>query len=128
MSARSDAVLMSRMAIEFRADQKSWDLLHTGHQQDAAGDAGADRAAGRRTSSRSARSGKRWYGVYANYNAPAYNTQKVKASELPKSYEEFAQRKEWAGKVAIDGTDNEWLKAMLQHYGEQKGTRSSRTS
>jgi len=46
----------------------------------------------------------------------------VKASELPKSYEEFAERKQWAGKVAIDGTDNEWLKAMFLHYGEQKGT------
>jgi iron(III) transport system substrate-binding protein len=45
----------------------------------------------------------------------------VKASELPKSYEELAQRKDWAGKVAIDGTDNEWLKALLQHYGEQRG-------
>ena len=36
----------------------------------------------------------------------------IKASELPRSYEEFAQRKEWAGKVAIDGTDFEWLKGM----------------
>ena len=66
--------------------------------------------------------GKRWYGVYANYNSPAYNTQKVKASELPKTYEEFARHKDWAGKVAIDATDNVWLKAMLDYYGEQKGT------
>src|SRR5262249_15208724 len=28
---------------------------------------------------------------------------------------------EWAGKVAIDGTDSEWLRAMLEHYGEQRG-------
>jgi len=33
---------------------------------------------------------KRWYGVYANYNSPAYNTQKVKASDLPRTYEEFS--------------------------------------
>jgi iron(III) transport system substrate-binding protein len=46
----------------------------------------------------------------------------VKASDLPKTYEEFAKHKEWAGQVAIDGTDNEWLKAMFEHYGEQKGT------
>jgi len=65
---------------------------------------------------------KRWYGVYANYNTPAYNTDKVKTAELPKSYEEFPQHKEWAGKVAIDGTDNEWLKAILQYYGEARGT------
>ena len=66
--------------------------------------------------------GKRWYGVYANYNSPAYNTKQVKASDLPKTYEEFAKHKEWAGKVAIDGTDNEWLKGMFEFYGEQKGT------
>src|SRR5262249_60685156 len=64
---------------------------------------------------------KRWYSVYANSNSPAYNTERVKPSELPQSYEEFAQRKEWAGKVAIDGTDNEWLKAIVQYYGERDG-------
>jgi iron(III) transport system substrate-binding protein len=119
----SDAVLMSRMAIEFRADQKSYDLLQTAtinkmplqmlaaYEPPEAGNISAD-----------ARDpNKRWYGVYANYNSPAYNTEKVKSSELPKSYEEFVQHKEWAGKVAIDGTDNEWLKAILQYYGEQKG-------
>ena len=66
--------------------------------------------------------------LYANYNSPAYNTKLVKASELPKTYEEFAQAPEWAGRVAIDGTDNEWLKAIFEFYGEQKATRSSRTS
>jgi iron(III) transport system substrate-binding protein len=66
--------------------------------------------------------GKRWYGVYANYNSPAYNTQKVKAADLPKTYEEFARHKEWAGQIAIDATDNVWLKAMLDYYGEPQGT------
>jgi iron(III) transport system substrate-binding protein len=67
--------------------------------------------------------GRRWYGLYANYNAPAYNTKLVKADELPKTYEEFIDRKQWAGRVAIDGTDNEWLKAMFEYYGEQKATK-----
>src|SRR6266508_1066975 len=120
----SDAVLMSRMAIEFRADQKSWDVLHTGtiNKMPPQMLAPFEPPEAQNIFVEARDPGKRWYGVYANYNAPAYNTQKVKASELPKSYEEFAQRKDWAGKVAIDGTDNEWLKAMLQHYGEQKGT------
>jgi iron(III) transport system substrate-binding protein len=120
----SDAVLMSRMAIEFRADQRSWDLLHTGtiNKMPPAMLAPIEPPEAQHIFAEARDPNKRWYGVYANYNAPAYNTQKVKAAELPKSYEEFAQRKEWAGKVAIDGTDNEWLKAMLQHYGEQKGT------
>jgi iron(III) transport system substrate-binding protein len=46
----------------------------------------------------------------------------VSKADLPKSFEEFAQRKEWAGKVAIDFTDIEWLRGMTQFYGEQKGT------
>ena len=66
---------------------------------------------------------RRWYGVYTVYTTPAYNTEAgVKPDELPKSFEEFAQRKEWAGKVAIDHTDIEWLRGMMQFYGEQKGT------
>src|SRR4029077_8132942 len=65
--------------------------------------------------------GRRWYGVYANYNAPAYNTDHVKPEELPRSYEEFLSRKQWAGKVAIDATDNEWLKAIYEHYGDARG-------
>ena len=141
----SDAILMSRMSIEFRADQKSYDIVQTStinkmplqmladYEPPEAANISADARDPNR----------RWYGVHANYNAPAYNTEKikaselpksyeefavrkewagkVKASELPKSYEEFAQHKEWAGKVAIDGTDNEWLKAIVQYYGEQKG-------
>jgi iron(III) transport system substrate-binding protein len=66
---------------------------------------------------------RRWYGIYSNYNTPAYNTQRVKASELPQTYEDFAKKKEWAGKVAIDGGDNEWLKAMFTHFGEERGTK-----
>src|SRR5262245_28122997 len=119
----SDAVLMSRMAIEFRANQKSYDLLQTATinkmpLQMLAAYVPPEAA---NISPEAHDPNQRWHGVYANYNAPAYNTTKAKPSELPGSYEEFAARKEWAGKVAIDGTDNEWLKAMLQHYGEQRG-------
>ena len=120
----SDAILMSRMAIEFRADQRSYDIAQTATINKMPPQMLAayvpPEAANIAPEARDPN--KRWHGVYANYNSPAYNTDKVKASDLPKSYEEFVQRKEWAGKVAIDGTDNEWLKAILQYYGEQKGT------
>ena len=119
----SDAILMSRMSIEFRADQKSYDILQTStiNKMPLQMLAAYEPPEAANISADARDPNKRWYGVYANYNSPAYNTAKVKASELPKSYEEFAQRKEWAGKVAIDGTDNEWLKAIVQYYGEQKG-------
>jgi iron(III) transport system substrate-binding protein len=120
----SDAILLSRMAIEFRAGQKSYDVLHTGtiNKMPPQMLVAFEPTEAGNILPEARDPAKRWYGVYANYNTPAYNTEKVKASELPKSYEQFAQHKEWAGKVAIDGTDNEWLKAILLHYGEQKGT------
>jgi iron(III) transport system substrate-binding protein len=120
----SDAILMSRMSIEWRADQNSYDLLQTAtiNKMPLQMLADYEPPEARNISPDARDPNRRWFGVYANYNTPAYNTAKVKGSELPRSYEEFAQRKDWAGKVAIDGTDNEWLKAILQYYGEQKGT------
>jgi iron(III) transport system substrate-binding protein len=125
----ADSVLTSRMSIEFRADQKSYDIVHmtTINKLPPQMLAQYTPPEAKHIPAHARDPNGRWFGVYANYNTPAYNTQKVKASELPKSYEEFAQRKEWAGKVAIDGTDNEWLKALLMHYGEQKGTEIART-
>src|SRR5262245_39419377 len=120
----SDSVLTSRMTIEFRANQKSYDIVHmtTINKLPPAMLAAYEPPEAKNIIAEARDPGQRWYGVYANYNAPAYNTQKVKAGELPKSYEEFSQRKQWAGQVAIDGSDNEWLKALFEHYGEQKAT------
>lgn len=119
----SDAVLLSRMAIEFRADQRSYDIVQTGtiNKMPPQMLAEYEPPEAKNVSPDARDPNKRWHGVYANYNSPAYNTERVKASELPRSYDEFAQRKEWAGKVAIDGTDSEWLKAMIEYYGERGG-------
>ena len=119
----SDAVLLSRMAIEFPADQRSYDIVQTAtiNKMPPQMLAEYEPAEANNISPDARDPNMRWHGVYANYNSPAYNTERVKASELPRSYEEFAQRKEWAGKVAIDGTDNEWLKGMVQYYGERDG-------
>ena len=119
----SDTGVVGRIAVESRAKQNSWDVVMTtpvNRLPDAVlAQIDPPEAKGLIPQARGAN--KRWYGVYANYNSPAYNTKFVKREQLPKTYEEFAQRKEWAGKVAIDGTDNEWLKAIVQYYGEQKG-------
>jgi iron(III) transport system substrate-binding protein len=123
----SDAVLMSRMAIEFRADQKSYDILQTGggtiNKMPPQMLAAYEPPEAKNISAEARDPNRRGWGVYANYNTPAYNTEKVKASELPTSYAQFVERKQWTGKVAIDGTDTEWLKAILQFHGEEEGTR-----
>lgn len=65
--------------------------------------------------------GRRWYGFAANYDVPGYNTNLVKASDLPQSYEAFAKKTEWAGRTVINQSDTEWVIALLDHYGEAKG-------
>jgi iron(III) transport system substrate-binding protein len=121
----ADSVLMSRMSLEYRANQKAWDIAQTAtiNKMQPQLLLPFDPAEAKNLAPEARDPGRRWYGVYANYNAPAYNSRHVKAAELPKSYDEFIQHKEWAGKVAIDGTDNEWLKAMVEHYGEDKAVK-----
>jgi iron(III) transport system substrate-binding protein len=119
----SDTGIIGRIAIESRAKQQSWDVVMTtpvNRLPDAVlAQIDPPQAKGLIPEARSPN--RRWYGVYSNYNSPAYNTKFVKREQLPKTYEEFAQRKEWAGKVALDKSDSEWLMAMYQHYGEANG-------
>jgi iron(III) transport system substrate-binding protein len=119
----SDSIILSRIAIENRARQRSWDLAVTTTVNRLPNDAllqfDPPQAQGLIPQARDPN--RRWYGVYANYNMPAYNTNLVKRSELPQSYEQFLERKEWAGKIALDDTDDEWLSAIIAYYGEERG-------
>ena len=119
----TDAAIRARIAIEQRAAQRSWDLVATN---------GVDRLGNETLSQFDPPQAKelipqardpdrRWYGIYGNYNTPAYNSNFVKPAELPKSYEEFLDRRQWAGKIAIDASDSEWLSGMFMHYGEERG-------
>jgi iron(III) transport system substrate-binding protein len=118
----SDASLRSRVAIEHRAGQQSFDLVAT-NAVDRLGSeilAQFDPPQAKELIPQARDPDRRWYGIYGNYNAPAYNTAMVKPSELPKTYEEFLERKQWAGKVAIEGGDAEWLAAMFAQYGTER--------
>ncbi|MBX9761319.1 MAG: ABC transporter substrate-binding protein [Beijerinckiaceae bacterium] len=119
----SDSGLLSRILVEARAGKQSWDVIQTTAvnkmQQELL--AKFDVPEAKALPAEAKDPDGRWYGIYANYNAPAYNTNKIKREDLPKTLEEFAQKKEWAGRVAIDYSDNEWLAAVYQHYGEAKG-------
>jgi iron(III) transport system substrate-binding protein len=119
----SDSIILSRIAIENRARQRSWDLAVTTTVNRLPKEALSqfDPPEARGLTDQARDPNRRWYGVYANYNTPAYNTNLVKKSELPRSYEEFLDRKQWAGRIALDDTDDEWLSAILRHYGEERG-------
>jgi iron(III) transport system substrate-binding protein len=121
----SDSVILARVAMESRARARSWDIAITTTVNRLPPDVLVqfDPPEARNLLAQARDPGRRWYGVYANYNTPAYNTDLVRKSDLPRSYEEFLDRKEWAGKIALDDTDDEWLSAIIVHYGEERGKR-----
>ena len=121
----ADAALIARIGIEARAGQPSWDLLNTPTINETPPQflAPFDVPEAQALLPAARDPGRRWYGCYGNYNAPAYNTAQVQAGQLPKSYEAFLDHPEWAGKLAIEGTDKEWLYASVQTRGEADGSR-----
>jgi iron(III) transport system substrate-binding protein len=118
----NDNALMARTAIERRAQQRSWDVVVSTVVSRLPQDylLAFDPPQAKEIKTQARDPNRRWYGVYANYNTPSYNTKMVKQADLPKSWEEFAAKKEWKGKVAIDVTDAHWLYAMYNHFGEEK--------
>lgn len=119
----SDSALSARIAIEGRAQQPFWDLfvstavskLPTAFLQSF----NPPEAGALITPARDP--GQHWYGSSANYNMPAYNTNLVRSAELPAAYDGFLAHREWQGKIAIDGTDAQWLSALFTYYGEERG-------
>jgi iron(III) transport system substrate-binding protein len=118
----SDTGLMARIMVEVRANKQSWDALQTTtvSKMPEALFVALDLPEAKNLIPEARGPNKKWYGVYANYNSPGYNTNQVKPADLPKTYEDFLTKKEWVGKVAIDFSDREWLRAMYEHYGEAK--------
>ena len=118
----SDVQLLSRIAIEGRARQRSWDILVSTAASKVQPEQAAqvDLPLAKHLMPSAAAADRRWHGVYAHYNAPAYHTKSVSPADLPKSYEDFATRKDLRGRVAIDVADREWLYALFQHYGEAR--------
>ena len=117
-----DPLLMGRIIVEARAGKENWDLIVSTIGDELPRERLAQyeppQASGLIPAARDP--GKRWYGVYANYSAPAYNTQMIKAADLPKTYEDFLKHPEWAGHVGISKDDTQWMAAMVQYYGEAK--------
>jgi iron(III) transport system substrate-binding protein len=119
----SDSSIRARVAIEHRAKQRTWDLVATALVYRLGDEilAQFDPPQAKELIPQARDPNRRWYGVTGNYNTPAYNTNLVKPAELPRNYEEFLERKQWAGKVAVDATDSEWLAGIFSHYGEERG-------
>jgi len=55
-----------------------------------------------------------------NFFTIAYNTNLVKASEVPNSYEDLAHPR-WAGKLGLEASDTDWFASIIKYMGEEKG-------
>ncbi len=61
-----------------------------------------------------------WVPDRLNFFVVAYNTNKVKLADLPKTYEGFLDPK-WKGRIALEATDAEWMGAVVKTWGEARG-------
>lgn len=52
----------------------------------------------------------------------AYNTDKVKREELPKSYQDLLDAR-WKGRLGIEAEDQAWFGTLLNTLGQEKGTK-----
>ena len=121
----NDAALTSKIQIEARTGQQSWDVLVTTSvtRLPPAVRAQLDLPEAAAIPPQMRDPERRWFGVYANYNTPAYNTNLVKLDKPPRDFEEFLTHKEWIGKVGIDGHEFPWTRSIIDHYGPEKGDR-----
>lgn len=61
-----------------------------------------------------------WMPDRMNYFVVGYNTEKVKRSEIPSTYEGFVDPK-WKGRIGIEATDVEWMATLIKVWGDEKG-------
>lgn len=61
-----------------------------------------------------------WVGSRLNIFAFAYNTNKVKKEELPKTYEDLLDPR-WKGRLGIEAEDADWFSGVVGQTGEARG-------
>jgi iron(III) transport system substrate-binding protein len=63
---------------------------------------------------------REWIGTRYNIFVAAYNTRVVKQDDLPKSYDDLADRR-WKGKLGIEAEDSDWFGGLVEAIGEERG-------
>jgi iron(III) transport system substrate-binding protein len=63
---------------------------------------------------------REWIGTRLNIFVAAYNTGVIKKDELPKSYDDLADRR-WRGKLGVEAEDSDWFGGVVSALGEEKG-------
>jgi ABC-type Fe3+ transport system substrate-binding protein len=65
---------------------------------------------------------REWAGPRVYIFVQAYNTQKVRRDELPKTFEDLLDPR-WKGRLAIEGKEQEWFYTLVHAMGEERGLR-----
>jgi len=60
-------------------------------------------------------------GVYATGYTMIYNSNMVKTSDVPKSYEDLLNRR-WKGRLVMDAEGYDWFAGMIDLWGEAKAS------
>lgn len=63
-----------------------------------------------------------WVSILQLVFVQAYNTNMISKDELPKTYQDLLLPK-WKGKLAIEGSDHEWVSSVINDMGEANGSR-----
>ena len=63
---------------------------------------------------------KEWVGTSIDMFVQAYNTEKIKKEELPKTYQDLLDPK-WKDRLGIEEGDQHWFAYVLQELGQEKG-------
>jgi iron(III) transport system substrate-binding protein len=63
---------------------------------------------------------RQWLPDRLNFFVVAFNPSKLRAEDLPKTYEGFTDPK-WKGRIALEATDSEWMAAVVNAWGEERG-------
>ena len=63
---------------------------------------------------------RHWIADRFNFFTIGYNTNLVKPEEVPNAYEELVNPR-WVGRIGLEGSDVDWMGAMVKHMGEAKG-------
>src|SRR6267142_3791762 len=65
---------------------------------------------------------REWVATLHHVFVQAYNTDKVRKEDLPKTYRDLLASR-WKGKLAIEGDDHEWVSSVIADMGEAEGAK-----
>ena len=67
-----------------------------------------------------------WVSLYSGYNVIGYNTKLVPKAEAPRNWDDLLNPR-WKGKLGMDKDADDWLAAIMDYYGDERGKQIARS-